>query len=329
MCDKPPHERSARVMSAHAAQARYRPPMGRRRSGSPLPQRAGLDAVWVRTPARVGDAPPPFATLRDFLRARLPEHVPVDDWLHEARFVDATGTPITPATPYSPATFIWFHKDLRPEPEIADLTVLHRDDRIVVIDKPHFLASIPRGSHIRASALVKLRTQLGLPDLAPAHRLDRLTAGVMLFSTARRWRSAYQELFEKRLTTKVYEALAPALPHLATPTMLRSHIAKRRGELQAVELPDEPPNAETLLTLVSTDGPVGRYRLEPTTGRTHQLRVHMNSIGAPIVGDPLYPTVSDAPEDPDHPLRLVARSLAFTDPVDGSLRRFTSRTTVG
>lgn len=279
----------------------------------------------MRTPARVGGTTHPHATIRDFLRARLPDRVPVAAWLDEARFVDATGTPIDQATPYTPATFIWFHKDLHPEPEIADLAVLHQDDRIVVIDKPHFLASIPRGAHVQNSALIKLRTQLDLPDLAPAHRLDRLTAGVMLFSTARRWRSAYQELFEKRLTTKTYEALAPALPELSTPTIVRSHITKRRGELQAVELPDEPPNAETLVTLVATHGDLGTYRLEPTTGRTHQLRVHLNGLGAPIIGDPLYPTVSDAPEDPTQPLRLIARTLAFTDPIDGSSRTFVSR----
>lgn len=298
--------------------------MGRRRPRSPLPQRAGLDAVWVRTPARLGDAPAPFATLRDFLRARLPERVPVDAWLVEGRFVDAAGTALTAETPYAPATFVWFHKDLRDEPDVPDLAVLHRDDRIVVVDKPHFLATIPRGSHVRASALVRLRTQLGLPDLAPAHRLDRLTAGVLLFTTEPRWRAAYQGLFEQRLATKTYEALAPALPRLAEPTIVRSHITKRRGELQAVELPGEEPNAETLVTLVATRNPLALYRLEPRTGRTHQLRVHMAGLGAPIAGDPLYPTVVDTLEDPSNPLRLVARTLAFTDPIDGTEQSFTS-----
>lgn len=280
--------------------------------------------MWVRTPARVGDSPFPHDTLRDFLRARLPDRVPVDAWLAEGRFVDAAGKPVTPHTAYTPATFVWFHKDLRDEPDVPDLTILHRDERIVVIDKPHFLATIPRGSHIQSSALVKLRTQLGLPDLAPAHRLDRLTAGVLLFTTAREWRAAYQGLFEQRLATKTYEALAPARPELTEPTLVRSHITKRRGELQAIELPGEEPNAETLVTLVDTRDSLGFYRLEPATGRTHQLRVHMAGLGAPIVGDPLYPTVSDAPEDPDNPLRLIARTLAFTDPVDGTARSFTS-----
>lgn len=301
--------------------------MGRRRARSPLPQRAGLDAAWVRTPARVGDEPPPFATLRDFLRTRLPERVAVDEWLTTGRFVDAQGGAITATTPYAPSTFVWFHKDLRPEPTVPDLTILHRDDRIVVVDKPHFLATIPRGSHVQASALVKVRTQLGLPDLAPAHRLDRLTAGVLLFTTAPRWRAPYQQLFEQRLAGKTYEALAPLLPHLAEPTLVRSHIVKPRGSLQAIEIADEEPNAETRVTLSGTHGVHGRYLLEPTTGRTHQLRLHMARLGAPIVGDPLYPTVSDLPENPDVPLQLIARTLSFIDPIDGTAKTFTSQQT--
>lgn len=299
--------------------------MGRRRARPPLPQRDGLDAVRVRTPARVGDEPAPWATLDAFLRDRLPGRVPVDAWLAEGRFVDTAGHPIAPGTPYTSATFVWFHKDPPEDPEPDDLAVLHRDDRIVVVDKPHLLATIPRGEHVNSSALVKLRRQLGLPDLAPAHRLDRLTAGVLLFTVRREHRAAYQGLFAERRAAKTYEALAAALPALATPTVVESHIVKRRGSLQAVEVPDAEPNARTVVTLVESRGDVGRYRLEPTTGRTHQLRVHLNGLGAPIIGDPLYPVVTEPPEEPGPPLRLVARTLAFTDPLDGDAREFTSR----
>ena len=299
--------------------------MGRRRARPPLPQRDGLDAVWVRTPARVGDALTPWPTLDAYLRDRLPPRVPVTEWLSQGRFVDAAGHPLRPGTPYAPATMVWFHKDPPGDPRPDDLVVLHRDDRIVVVDKPHFLATIPRGEHVNRSALVTLRRQLDLPDLTPAHRLDRLTAGVLLFTVHRRDRAAYQGLFARREATKVYEALAPAVAALRRPTVVTSHIVKRRGCLQAVELPDEPPNAETRITLLEARGDTGRYRLEPRTGRTHQLRVHLNSLGAPIVGDPLYPAVRDEPDHPAHPLRLVARTLAFTDPGDGSAREYTSR----
>lgn len=297
----------------------------RRPVRSPLPQRDGLDAVWVRTPTLVGGVPLRWAALRDFLVERLPA-VDVDAWLAQRRFSDAAGRPITGDEPCTPATFIWFHKDLPDEQDLAgDIPVLHRDDRLLVVDKPHFLASIPRGVHVRQTALVRLRLEHALPDLAPVHRLDRLTAGVLVFTVAREWRRPYQELFTRREARKTYEALAPAVLQTRASTTIRSHIVKRAGNLQAVELPGEPPNAETRIHVAEVRGTIGRYELEPLTGRTHQLRVHLNGLGAPILNDPLYPDVTDAPEDPGRPLQLVARRLSFTDPVDGTERTFTSR----
>lgn len=302
--------------------------VARTRRRSPLPQRDGLDAVWVRTPARVGNQPAPWPSMDAFLRDRLPGRVPVDRWLAEGRFADATGTPLRPGTPYTPATFVWFHKELRPEAEVpGGLPILYGDERIVVVDKPHFLATIPRGAHVRQTALVRLRTVLDLPEASPAHRLDRLTAGVLLFTTRRCWRAAYQQVFSERRAAKTYEALAPALPG-PWPLTVRSHLTKPRGSLRAIEVPDAAPNAETRIVLAERRGGLGRYLLEPVTGRTHQLRVHLAGLGAPIVGDPLYPAVGDGAEDPGDPLRLVARTLAFTDPVDGTVRSFTSGITL-
>lgn len=301
--------------------------MGRRRARSPLPQRDGLDAVWVRTPARVGTELAPWASLGDFLRDRLPARVPVDAWLADGRFVLADGTPVATDARYTPATFVWFHKDApRDDAPVEPLPLLHRDERIVVIDKPHFLATTPRGTHVADTALVRLRRQVDLPELSPAHRLDRLTAGVLLFTTRREFRAAYQRVFADRAAHKTYEALAPQSPGLVLPTIVRSHLVKPRDSLQAIELPDAAPNAETLVEIIER-GPegLGRYRLTPTTGRTHQLRVHLASLGIPISGDPLYPVVTEADEDPRHPLCLVARTLAFDDPFDGRPRAFTSR----
>lgn len=296
----------------------------------PLPPREGLDAVRVRTPTAA--AAQPWRTVGDFLSERLPM-VPVAAWLEAGRFVDEKGHAFTGREPFRPAVDVWFHKDLPEpgaEPDVpGHLAVLHRDGRIVVVDKPHFMATTPRGVHVRQSALVKLRQQLDLPELAPAHRLDRLTAGVLVFTVEQRWRRPYQLMFENREVDKEYEALAPALPAMSEPTVVRSHIVKRRGSLQAVEVPGEAPNAETWLQMVSQEGSVGRYRLRPRTGRTHQLRVHMDALGAAIIGDPLYPRVSDAfregrPENFEDPLRLVARELSFIDPIDHVPQRFRS-----
>ena len=262
----------------------------------------------------------------DFLEFRLAEQAPVAAMLADGRFVTQAGWPLTGQEPCQPNMFVWFHRDLREEPPVPFPTpVLYRDERIVVVDKPHFLASIPRGQHVMQSVVVRLRDELGLPELGAAHRLDRLTAGVLLLTTQRRWRAAYQQLFERRATRKVYEALAPLRPDLQLPATVSSHIQKYRGNLQAVQLPDAAPNAETLIELVETREHVGRYRLTPRTGRTHQLRVHLNSLGIPILGDPLYPTITELDVDNfDCPLELVARTLEFTDPVDETPRRFTS-----
>jgi len=293
---------------------------------SPLPPRHGLSAAWLRTPDH--DRADPHATawptMADWLHHRLPEHVDVDAMLADGRFVAEDGTPVRATDPFRPHLFVFFHRDLREEPPVpGTIHVVHRDERLVVIDKPPFLSSIPRGRHVMQSVVVKLRAELGLPELSPLHRLDRVTSGLLLLATERRWRGAYQSAFERRAMAKTYWALAPIRPELEFPLTVRNHLHKERGELQARVVPDAPVNAETLIELESEVDGLGVYRLTPRTGRTHQLRVHLHQLGIPIVGDPLYPEVLDVPvDDFSTPLQLLAGELAFTDPVDGSARRF-------
>ncbi|MDO5498353.1 MAG: pseudouridine synthase [Propionibacteriaceae bacterium] len=267
--------------------------------------------------------------MRDFLIDRLgPLGVAgVDRQLAAGGFVDAQGRPWTGSEPYRANTFVWFHRELRAEPEVPFAEeILHRDERIVVADKPHFLSTIPRGRHVVQSLVVRLRNRLGLPELGPAHRLDRLTAGVVLLTTDRRWRGAYQSLFEQRAVRKTYRAIAPFDPQLELPRRLGGHIIKQRGSLQAELVPERADNAETWCELIESRGDWAEYRLTPRTGRTHQLRVQLNALGLPILGDPLYPRELDVSiDDFTVPLRLLAESLEFTDPVDGGRRRFVSR----
>lgn len=236
--------------------------------------------------------------------------------------VDADGAVVDEATVLPAGSHVYLYRELPVEVLVPfEMPVLHRDGNIVVVDKPHFLATMPRGRHVAQTALVRLRRELGLPDLSPAHRLDRLTAGVLVFTTRREVRGAYQTLFARGLVTKTYLARAADDPGLVFPRLVRSRIVKRRGHLQAVCEPGEP-NAETLVEKISD----GLYRLTPRTGRTHQLRVHMASLGIPIDGDPLYPNVIDVPTDDfSAPLRLLAQRLEFDDPVTGARRAFVSR----
>ncbi len=245
--------------------------------------------------------------------------------VHAGEVVDADGAVVDATTVLRPGSLVYLYRDLPDEvPVPFDIPVLYRDADIVVVDKPHFVATMPRGRHVAQSALVRLRRDLGLPELSPAHRLDRLTAGVLLFTARREVRGAYQMMFGRRAVRKVYLAQAAGDTSLSLPRVVRSRIVKHRGRLQAVTEPGEP-NAETLIEPLSG----GLYRLTPRTGRTHQLRVHMAALGLPIVGDPLYPqlrTVDDG--DFNAPLRLLAHSLEFVDPIDGRPRQFLSRRAV-
>lgn len=261
-----------------------------------------------------------------WLRDRLPVHVDVPGMLAEGRFVDEDGRAVRDDDPYAPALHVWFHRIVRDEPVVpGTIHVVHRDERLVVVDKPPFLATIPRGRHIVQSVVVRLRAELDLPELSPLHRLDRATSGVLLLATEQRWRGPYQTAFERRAVDKTYRALAPLRADLELPTVVRDHIRKVRGTAHAEVVAGAPVNAETRVELERQVGDLGVYRLTPRTGRTHQLRLHMCGLGVPIVGDPLYPEERDVDlDDFREPLQLLAAQVAFTDPVDGRRREFRS-----
>lgn len=262
----------------------------------------------------------------DWLRDRLDHRVDVPRLLAEERFVLDDLRPVRDQDPYAPHTFVWFHRDLRDEPEVpGELRVLHRDDRLVVVDKPPFLSTIPRGQHVRQSVVVRLRDQLGLPELTPLHRLDRVTSGVLVLATERQWRAPYQVLFERGEVRKTYRALAPYRRALESRVVVRNHIRKTPGEWRAEVVAGAPVNAETEIEIESRDGDLAVYRLAPRTGRTHQLRLHLLGLDAPIVDDPLYPVVREVSiDDFTRPLQLLASEIELVDPVDATLRRFTS-----
>lgn len=236
--------------------------------------------------------------------------------------VDARGSVVDGMTELPAGAVVYLYRDLPEEPEVPfDIPVLYRDDNILVVDKPHFLATMPRGRHVAQTALVRLRRDLDIPELSPAHRLDRLTTGLLLFTVRREVRGAYQSLFARGEVAKTYLARSSVEPGLPAAQTVSNRIVKRRGVLQATLEPGEP-NAETLIEPLGG----GLYRLTPRTGRTHQLRVHMAGLGLPIDNDPLYPRVKDCdPEDFSRPLQLVAHRLEFCDPLSQEVLAWDSR----
>ncbi|MDN0196068.1 RluA family pseudouridine synthase [Streptomyces sp. S.PNR 29] len=296
---------------------------------APLPQRHGVDPVRVRLPFTGA-----WATVREHLVERLTgagDGV-VDGMFDAGLVVGADGRAVPPDAPYEPGMFVWFHRELPVEvPVPFPLRVVYRDEHLVVVDKPHFLATTPRGSHVAETALARLRRELGVPALTAAHRLDRLTAGLVLFTVRPQDRGAYQTLFRDRRVHKEYEAIAPYDPALTLPRTVRSRIVKERGVLTAREVEGEPNAVSRIELIERRDDGLGRYRLVPGTGQTHQLRVHMNALGVPILGDPLYPEVTAPVPAGDfrRPLQLLARGLAFTDPVTGVEHRFRSGRVLG
>ncbi|GGG22696.1 pseudouridylate synthase [Rhodococcoides trifolii] len=288
----------------------------------PLPIRDGLGPSRIRLP----DPPVTHSTVLAYLTERFPADAHrIREKIDAGEVVDAAGVPIDDATPVTPRADIYLYRDPPNEPVVPfAIDILYRDRSLVVVDKPHFLATTPRGRFVVQTALVRLRRELEIPELSPAHRLDRLTAGVLLFTVRPEVRRAYQEMFRDRTMTKTYEAVAPYRPHLAFPRTVASRIIKDRSSLQAMEVSGEP-NAVTDIDIVRHDGNRALYRLHPHTGKTHQLRVHMNSLGLPIEGDPLYPDVTEvAADDYRSPLRLLARSIEFVDPLTAERRRFSS-----
>jgi len=289
---------------------------------APLPVRDGLNPTRLRLPENAC-----WDTVSEFLLARFPDDaVRIAEKVERGEVVMHDGTVISPSTPYLPRGFVYLYRDPPVETRVPfEIDILHRDDTLLVVDKPHFLATTPRGSWVAETALVRLRRELDLPELSPAHRLDRLTAGVLVFTVRKEARRDYQMLFDRRLVEKEYEAVAPAAPHLSFPLEVRSRIVKERGVLQAREV-EGPVNAVTRIELLGTAGDLARYRLRPETGRTHQLRVHMNSLGIPLLGDNFYPKVYEVgPQDYSNPLQLLARSVEFDDPISGLRTRFVSR----
>jgi tRNA pseudouridine32 synthase/23S rRNA pseudouridine746 synthase len=287
----------------------------------PLPVRDGVapSYLWI-TETRAGG-------MLAFLEERF-SAIAGPSWaerLARGDVVDAQGTPLHADSHVRQGMRIWYYRELEHETPIPfEEGIIFQDEHLLVVDKPHFLPMIPTGRFLRETLLVRLKQKFDLPHLTPIHRLDRETAGVVIFSHNLATRGTYQSMFQKRSVRKVYEALAPVLQGRDFPFTYKSRMVDGDKFFVMREEAGEP-NSETFVELLETRGDVARYRLHPHTGRKHQLRLHMASLGVPILNDAFYPVALPCKgDDFSAPLQLLARAIAFDDPLTGEARSFAS-----
>jgi tRNA pseudouridine32 synthase/23S rRNA pseudouridine746 synthase len=291
-------------------------------SGSPLPTRDGVGASCVVLPD--GSWPTIAACLIDRFARVSPQACA--QRFATGQVVDSAGAPVTADRPYQRALKVYYYRDPPVEAEWPESEiVVYRDDRIVVADKPHFMPVTPSGRHLHQTLLVRLKRRLGIDTLAPVHRIDRETAGLVLFTVDPAARGAYQRLFAERQVEKRYECIAPWRDGMTAPFLYRSRLIDDPTHFMRLVEADGEPNAETRISLIERRGALARYELRPATGKRHQLRVQCAALGMPILGDRIYPVLKPADtDDLANPLRLLAAALAFTDPLTGDERCFES-----
>jgi len=299
---------------------------------SPLPMRQGVSASRVWLPKNTEGK---WDTILDFIVERFPFITQdiLEDRMSRGDIVNETGIPFNKTTPYQGEIFLFYYREIPDEPEIPfKEKILYKDENIIVVDKPHFIPVTPTGRYVKESLLARLKHHYQNEDISPIHRLDRETAGIVLFTCNRDVRGAYQTLFQKRQVKKVYHAIATT-SELDFPLTHKSRIVKSepffimketKGEINS-ETTIELLQTETTQKTKNTKNKLGKYLLKPVTGKQHQLRVHMMSLGIPILNDPFYPELLPCKgEDYSSPLQLLAKSIEFTDPISGKFLNFKS-----
>ena len=283
------------------------------KKSSPLPIKKGVspNSLWLKEGR--------WGSMLDFFLSQFP-HLDTQSCLsrfESGEVMTDDGHRLNSYDPYCPGKHIFFYRELSQEIKVPfEEEIIYQDENILVVDKPHFLPVAPSGSYLHETLIVRLRNRLNIDSLELCHRLDRETAGVVLLTKEPKYRGVYQSLFAERKITKTYQAIAKKI-ELKLPLKRRSQLVKGQPYFRMKEQKGEA-NSETYINLLKVKKEFALYQLVPVTGKKHQLRVHMASIGTPILNDPLYPRVNmKASDDFSNPLQLLAKSLEFVDPLTG------------
>ena len=241
--------------------------------------------------------------------------------------LDEFGVAVTPERRYQPHIRLYYYRSLAHETRIPfDEVLLFQDAHLVVVHKPHFLPVTAGGQYVQEVLQVRLKRRLQIDTLQPIHRIDRETAGVVVFCVQAQERDAYHALFRRHAVQKTYHAIAPWDEALRWPQTRHSRIVQGEPFFRQCEV-QGTPNAQTEVDVLEVLGQRARYRLAPHTGQKHQLRVHMAALGLALENDPFYPEVRRAQGESDdwsRPLQLLAKAISFVDPITGQQRLFES-----
>lgn len=282
-------------------------------------------ASYVVLPETVTDKPTVFS----FLVSKFPA-IAASVW--QTRILDGkvhwrNGTLITLETPFIPRERVYYYREVERESLIPfEEQVLLQTNEFMLVFKPHFLAVNPSGNFVNECLVNRQRIKTGIQDIVAAHRLDRATAGIMLLSLNSKTRHDYHELFKSGQIHKTYQAIAPLNSEIKVMiaqgklTLPVAWTVKNRLQKSVPSflmcIGEGEPNSHSKIRLSEVHNGYGLFELEPVTGRTHQLRVHMMSLGMPLLNDRLYPKLLDkAADDFTAPLKLMAKRLCFTDPI--------------
>ena len=306
-----------------------KPRIKQKRTASPLPMRHGVSASRVWLPK---DDNEDWQTTLDFLVNRFP-YISRDiliERMSRGDIVDKSGKPLNENTPYLAEIFLFYYREIPNEAIIPfKEVILFKNENFIVVDKPHFIPVTPSGKYVKESLLARLKHRYQNEEISPIHRIDRETAGIVMFSCNTEVRGAFQSLFQKREVNKTYQAIATYSDELTFPLIHKSQIVKSDPFFlmkEALNPSEKDINSETIINVIETNDNLAKYKLKPVTGKQHQLRVHMMSIGHPILHDPFYPDLLPCKgKDYSKPLQLLAKTISFIDPVTGEARKFQSK----
>ena len=255
-------------------------------------------------------------------------HISAQEWLQ--RFQDqliyaADGTILSLDSAYLANQHIYYYRFLAHEIHVPfQHHILYETDDLYIVDKPHFLTMSPTGQYVQETLLVRLKNQTGNADLTPIHRLDRETAGLVLFSKRPATRGIYQQMFAHRVVKKTYHAIAAYHSTLEFPRTVCLRMDKGQP-FYTMTIVEGEPNSETQIDILEHNSQWAKYLLKPETGKQHQLRVHLNHLGIAIKNDPFYPIVQHKSDDDfSNPLQLLAKRIQFIDPVTNKSMDFSS-----